>query len=264
VIAAGVARFVIGSVDPVPNHGGGIAQLERAGIKVARALVDACDEANRPFLTLARLGRPAFTLKAAITLDGKIATRTGESHWITGEAARQDVHHLRDTHDAVMVGIGTVLADDPKLTARVPAGRDPIRIVVDSRLRTPAKAKVLAKGARVIVATCAKGSIKGAEMWRFKPTKAGHVPLDQLAKKLGEARITSVLVEGGGELHAAMFAADLADELAIYIAPFVIGGPAKSWVGGEGIAKLADATRLRVVGTEQLGVDLKVIARRPW
>jgi diaminohydroxyphosphoribosylaminopyrimidine deaminase / 5-amino-6-(5-phosphoribosylamino)uracil reductase len=264
VIAAGVARVVIGSVDPVPGHGGGIAQLERAGIKVERALVTECDEANRPFFTVARLGRPAFTLKAAITLDGKIATHAGDSQWITGEAARADVHRLRDTHDAVMVGIGTALADDPRLTARVADARDPIRIVVDSKLRLPAKAKLLAKGARVIVATCAKGAVKGAETWRFKPTKSGRVPLDQLATRLGKEGITSVLVEGGGELHAALLAADLADELAIYVAPIVVGGAAPSWVGGGGVAKLVDAKRFRFVGSERLGDDLKVIARRPW
>ncbi len=264
VIAAGLARVVIGSVDPT-NHGGGIAQLERGNVAVGRALVAECDEANRPFFALARLGRPAFTLKAAITLDGKIATRAGESRWITGEPARADVHRMRDTHDAVMVGIGTVLADDPKLTARLPNARDPIRIVVDSKLRTPAKAKLLAKGARVIVATCAKGNVRGADVWRFKPTKSGHVPLDQLAKKLGEAGITSVLVEGGGELHAALLAADLADDLVVYIAPIVIGGDAPSWVGGAGVDVLARAPRFRLVGEPaRLGDDLKVIARRPW
>ena len=267
VIAAGVARVVIGSVDPIAGHGGGIAQLEAAGIKVERALVAECDEANRPFFTLARLGRPAFTLKAAITLDGKIATRTGESQWITGELARADVHRMRNTHDAVMVGIGTVLADDPRLTARIADARDPVRIVVDSKLRISAKAKLLAKGARVIVATCAATSIKGpigCDTWRFKPTKQGRVPLDQLAKKLGKEGITSVLVEGGGQLHAALLASDLADELALYIAPIVVGGAAPSWVGGDGVAKLADATRFRFVGSERLGDDLKVIARRPW
>jgi diaminohydroxyphosphoribosylaminopyrimidine deaminase / 5-amino-6-(5-phosphoribosylamino)uracil reductase len=265
VIAAGVARVVIGSVDPIAGHGGGIAQLEHAGIAVGRALVAECDEANRPFFTHARLGRPAFTLKAAITLDGKIATRSGESQWITGDAARDDVHRMRDTHDAVMVGIGTVLADDPKLTARLPNARDPIRIVVDSKLRTPPKAKLLAKGARVIVATCAKGAVKTAEVWHFKPTKAGRVPLDQLAARLGKEGITSVLVEGGGELHAALLDAELADQLAIYIAPIVVGGPAPSWVGGAGIGELARAPRFELVGDPiRLGDDLKVIARRPW
>ena len=115
---SGVARVVIGTEDPVPGHGGGIEALRRAGISVSRVLVDECDAANLPFLTWGVHRRPAFTLKAAITLDGKIATVKGHSKWITGDAARADVHHLRDTHDAVLVGAGTVLADDPWLTAR--------------------------------------------------------------------------------------------------------------------------------------------------
>jgi diaminohydroxyphosphoribosylaminopyrimidine deaminase/5-amino-6-(5-phosphoribosylamino)uracil reductase len=264
VIASRVARVVIGSLDPTSDHGGGVALLERAGVRVGRALIAECDAANLPFFTLARFGRPAFTLKAAITLDGKIATRTGESKWITGEAARADVHHMRDTHDAVMIGIGTVLADDPHLTARLPRARDPIRVIVDSQLRTPPKAKILAKGARVIVATTAARKLRGAEIWRFEPDH-GRVPLDELARRLGAEGITSVLVEGGGELHAAMLAAELADQLAIYIAPMIVGGPAPSWVGGEGVAALAGAHRFELVGDPvRLGHDLRVTARRPW
>ncbi|HUJ59319.1 MAG TPA: bifunctional diaminohydroxyphosphoribosylaminopyrimidine deaminase/5-amino-6-(5-phosphoribosylamino)uracil reductase RibD, partial [Kofleriaceae bacterium] len=123
VVGSGVARVVIGSLDPVPGHGGGAAALRRAGIRVDRALIAACDAANRPFFTWAMYQRPAFTLKAAITLDGKIATVAGQSKWITGEDARDDVHRLRDRHDGVLVGIGTVLADDPRLGARLPRAR---------------------------------------------------------------------------------------------------------------------------------------------
>src|SRR5262249_7223494 len=118
VIAAGIARIVIGSEDPIPGHGGGIKALRRAEVQVARALVVECDAANRGWLMWARSRRPAFTLKAAITLDGKIATVAGESRWITGKLARSDAHHLRSQHDAVLVGVGTVLADNPRLTAR--------------------------------------------------------------------------------------------------------------------------------------------------
>ncbi|HEY6174841.1 MAG TPA: bifunctional diaminohydroxyphosphoribosylaminopyrimidine deaminase/5-amino-6-(5-phosphoribosylamino)uracil reductase RibD, partial [Kofleriaceae bacterium] len=141
---AGVARVVIGSEDPIPDHGGGIELLRRARIKViVGVLRDDCDRANRPFLTWAQFRRPAFTLKAAITLDGKIATVAGRSKWITGPAARDDVMRMRDTHDAVMVGIGTVLADDPWLTARRQGARNPLRIVIDSKLRTPPAAHVV-------------------------------------------------------------------------------------------------------------------------
>ena len=182
-------------------------------------LVAECDDANRPFLTWARYGRPAFTLKAAITLDGKIATVAGQSQWITGDAARADVHHLRDTHDAVLVGVGTVLADDPRLTARLRGARDPIRIVLDSQLRTPARAHLVPKrgGPRTILATTLKAPeareralVKaGAEVWRFEPRANGQVPLYDLARRLGEEQVTSVLVEGGGQVHASLLAAAL-------------------------------------------------------
>jgi diaminohydroxyphosphoribosylaminopyrimidine deaminase/5-amino-6-(5-phosphoribosylamino)uracil reductase len=204
VKASGVARVVIGTEDPVPGHGGGIEALRRAGISVSRVLVDECDAANRPFLTWSRAGRPAFTLKAAITLDGKIATVEGQSQWITGELARADVHRLRDTHDAVLVGIGTVLADDPRLTARLSGARE-----------------------------------------------------------LGEKDITSVLVEGGGEVHASFLDARLADEVVLYIAPKAVGGPAPSWIGGKGLGSLQAAYRFEFVGEPvRIGPDLRLRAVR--
>lgn len=271
VVASGVSRVVVGSEDPVAGHGGGMALLRQAGIIVDRALVAECDASNRPFLTWAKHGRPAFTLKAAISLDGKIATVRGESQWITGEAARADVHRMRDSHDAVLVGVGTVLADDPLLTARVPGGRDPVRIVVDTGLRIPATAKlVTSKGPRTIVATTdiAERAAEdvlvaaGVEVWRFAPAN-GQVPLEQLAKQLGAEGITSVLVEGGGQVHASFLQSELADELVIYIAPKLLGGPAPSWVGGAGVASLAAAHGFRFEGdVVRLGDDLRIRAVR--
>jgi diaminohydroxyphosphoribosylaminopyrimidine deaminase / 5-amino-6-(5-phosphoribosylamino)uracil reductase len=251
---AGVARVVIGSEDPIPEHGGGIELLRRARIPVTVGVLrEACDRANRPFLTWAQYGRPAFTLKAAITLDGKIATVAGRSKWITGDAARADVMRLRDTHDAVLVGVGTVLADDPRLTARRQGSRNPLRIVVDSRLRTPPDAQVLPgrSGPRTVL-VCGRDApaareaalvARGAEVWRLPTHRNGRVDLHALAVRLGTAGIASVLVEGGGEIHAYMLERRLADELVIYVAPKVVGGPAKSWVGGKGLASLASAHR---------------------
>lgn len=274
VIAARPARVVIGSEDPFPGHGGGIEALRRARIAVARALVPECDAANRPFLTWVRHQRPAFTLKAAITLDGKIATITGESQWITGEAARAHVHHLRDQHDAVLVGVGTVLADNPRLTARLLDARDPVRVVLDSQLRTPPRAKLLpgARGPRTIIATTNKAPAAreaalvkaGAEVWRLPASRGtGRVALPALARRLGEAGILSVLVEGGGDVHAALLAEDLADELVLYIAPKVVGGPARSWVGGRGIATLAAAHGFQFLGAPSFaGDDLMLRAVR--
>jgi len=271
VVASGVSRVVVGTEDPVAGHGGGMAILRQAGIAVDRALVAECDASNRPFLTWAKHGRAAFTLKAAISLDGKIATVRGQSRWITGEAARADVHHLRDTHDAVLVGIGTVLADDPQLTARLPDARDPIRIVVDSGLRIPATAKlVTGTGPRTIVATTDMAEraaeqvlvAAGVEVWRFAPAN-GQVPLEQLAAQLGKEGITSVLVEGGGQVHASFLQSGLADELVIYVAPKVLGGPAPSWVGGAGVPNLAAAYGFRFAGeVVRFGDDLRIRAVR--
>jgi diaminohydroxyphosphoribosylaminopyrimidine deaminase/5-amino-6-(5-phosphoribosylamino)uracil reductase len=233
-------------------------------------LRERCLRHNLPWLTFVEHARPAFTLKAAITLDGKIATVAGRSKWITGPAARDDVMQLRDTHDAVMVGIGTVLADDPWLTARRQNARNPIRVVVDSQLRTPTDAHVLAGGSgprRVIIA-CASDApaareaalvARRAEVWRLRRHRNGRVDLSVLAQKLGEAGITSVLVEGGGEIHAYMLEHRLADEVVIYLAPKVVGGPAKSWVGGEGLASLQAAHKLLFDGDPvRLDGDLRL------
>jgi diaminohydroxyphosphoribosylaminopyrimidine deaminase/5-amino-6-(5-phosphoribosylamino)uracil reductase len=264
-----VARVVVGTEDPVPGHGGGIEALRRAGISVTRALVSECEDANRPFLTWAMYGRPAFTLKAALTLDGKIATVSGQSKWITGEAARADVHRLRATHDAVLVGIGTVIADDPWLTARIRGGRDPLRIVLDGQLRTPTDAHLLPgrKGPRtIIVATVRAPAAReralvraGAEVWRLGAHVGGRIRLHELASRLGREGITSVLVEGGGEVHASFLDARYGDEVILYIAPKVVGGPAPSWVGGKGLGTLAAAHRFVLAGEPaRVGEDLRL------
>jgi diaminohydroxyphosphoribosylaminopyrimidine deaminase/5-amino-6-(5-phosphoribosylamino)uracil reductase len=270
VAAAGLARVVVGSEDPIAGHRGGMDYLIKQGLTVTRALIDECDHANLPFMRWAQTRQPAFTLKAAITIDGKIATITGESQWITGEAARTQVHQLRNTHDAVLVGIETVLADDPKLSARIEGARDPVRIVVDSRLRTPPTAKLLPRknGPRTIIATtesapaAAEAALvrAGAEVWRF-PAERGRVPLHDLAYRLGEEGILSVLVEGGGQIHASLLAAELATDVQLFLAPLIVGGPAPSWVGGAGVSKLSSAWRLQFIGSPQrVGDDLLICA----
>ncbi|MBA3499226.1 MAG: bifunctional diaminohydroxyphosphoribosylaminopyrimidine deaminase/5-amino-6-(5-phosphoribosylamino)uracil reductase RibD [Myxococcota bacterium] len=272
---AGIARVVIGTEDPIPGHGGGIQVLRRGGVDVTVGILrEECERANRPFLTWARHGRPAFTLKAGITLDGKIATITGQSKWITGEHARADVMRLRDQHDAVMVGIGTVIADDPWLTARLPGARNPKRIVLDTQLRTPIDSRLLPKkrGPQTIIACSERAPeakekalvAKGAEVWRCKTHRNGHIDFYPFSRRLAEeANIHSVLVEGGGEVHAYMLEYKLADELVLYIAPKVIGGPAKTWVGGKGLASLGSAHKF-VFDTNQaqLGPDLRITATR--
>ena len=256
VLASGVARVVVGARDPIADHAGGIDLLRAGGVGVEVLDDAACVEANRPFYTWARCGRAAFTLKAGMSLDGRIATASGESKWITSEAARADAHRLRDTHDAVLVGIKTVLADDPALTTRIPNGRDAVRVVVDSQLRTPASARVL-PGGRTIIATCASGALPGAELWRFP---GDRVPLDALARRLGEAGLLAVLVEGGATIHAALLAAGLADTLVFYAAPLLLGGTALPVIGGPSAATLAAAPRFRFLAPTAIGTDIRLTA----
>jgi diaminohydroxyphosphoribosylaminopyrimidine deaminase/5-amino-6-(5-phosphoribosylamino)uracil reductase len=279
VLAAGVKRVVVGALDPIEGHGGGARWLARHGVAVQTGVLgEACGEANAAFFTWARHGRPRFVVKAAISLDGRIATARGESKWITGEAARREAHRLRDRLDAVMVGVGTVLADDPRLTVRgIRGGRDPIRVIVDGRLRTPPSAAVVrSRGARTIVA-CARGaaparhralSRAGVEVWQIDADREHRLDLHELARRLGRAGVTSVLVEGGAALHASVIDADLADELRLFVAPIVLGGRpgdgGPAWVGGDGVARLARAPRFAFVdpaGT-RAGDDVVLVARR--
>ncbi len=269
VIESGVARVVIGAMDPIPGHAGGARRIARAGIEVTRGvLVEACEELNRGFFKVARAGRPWFTLKAAITLDGRIATKRGESKWITGAEARAEVHALRAAHDAVLVGIGTVLADDPKLTVRDAAGDDPRRVVLDSRLRTPVTAAVLGK--TLIVGTDRAPAARrrrleraGATVLQLPADRRGRVRLDALGPALAGAGICSVLVEGGGEVHAALLAAGLVDELVLHVAPAILGGRhgGPSWVGGDEVSRLSDAHRLVFRSARFSGADLVVTLR---
>lgn len=257
---SGVERVVIGMEDPVPGHGGGIALLRRAKLEVhVGVLREQCERANLAWTTFVRAGRPAFSLKAAITLDGKIATVTGHSKYVTGEAARADVMRLRDTHDAIMVGVGTVLADDPWLTTRgIANGRDPIRVILDSQLRTPPDAHVTPKStgktrpvARTIIACGPAASAarekalvaKNCEVWRVPVHDSGRLDVAALAQRLAGEGVMSVLVEGGGEVHAYMIEKRLCDQLVLYVAPKVIGGPAPSWVGGKGLQHMGSAVR---------------------
>lgn len=269
---SGVARVVIGIEDPIEDHSGGIVVLRRGRVKVTvGVLAEECTRANRAFLMWSTFRRPAFTLKAAITLDGKIATVSGLSKWITGPLARADVMRLRDQHDAVLVGIGTVLADNPLLTARLPGARDPIRIVIDTHLRTPPTAHLLPRksGPRTILvcgpeAPAAREAAlvaKGAEVWRSDTHRNGRIDFSPLTRMLADTGITSVLVEGGGEIHAYMLERRFADELVIYLAPKIVGGPAKSWVGGKGLASLTSAHKFVFDGDPvDLAGDLRITA----
>ena len=268
LIDAGVARVVYGTRDPFPGHGGGVELLRAAGVRVdGPVLEEECKRINAPFITYATQGRTHVTLKVAMSLDGRIATRTGESQWITGEKSRAFAHRLRDVCDAILVGAGTARADDPLLTTRgIPGGRDPVRVVLDGRLSMSPEARMLRSGssAPTWVATCKDAppariralEDAGAVVMRL-PGKDGHVNMRSLLTELGKRGVLSLLVEGGGETHAAFLEAGLCDRLYVVMAPMAIGGrAAPSWLGGEGPARLARASRFRpVVAPRRLGDD---------
>jgi diaminohydroxyphosphoribosylaminopyrimidine deaminase/5-amino-6-(5-phosphoribosylamino)uracil reductase len=276
VIHSGVRRVVIAMYDPNPSvKSKGAAALRRAGLSVAVGIARREAEAlNEAYSHWIKTKRPYVILKAGMTLDGKIATASGEAMWITGKQSRQEVHDLRSRVDAVLAGIGTVLADDPALTARVgpqlnkPALRQPLRIVVDSALRITMKAQVLSgqERAKTIVATTDSASAsrrrallkQGIEVLTL-PTVGGKVSLPALMRELGRRGVTSLLVEGGGEINAAMLKAKLVQHVRLYMAPVLLGGvDAKGVIGGKSSAHLASALRLRNVTTCFVGSDLLV------
>ena len=255
IIDAGIRRVLIGIRDPSPHvDGGGIRQLREAGIEVVDGLLSTeIGELNDPFLTLVRSGRPWVHAKWAMTLDGKIATRTGESQWISNEDSRSIVHELRGRMDAIVVGNGTVQADDPLLTARPPGPRTATRIVVSSRADVPLDSQlvrtardvdvIVAHGPDVDAARCRDLEQASVELLRCAGSD-GRVDLSALLGELGKRSMTNVLVEGGAELLGSLFEQRLVDEAHVFIAPMIFGGQkAPGPVGGLGIAELTNAAR---------------------
>jgi diaminohydroxyphosphoribosylaminopyrimidine deaminase/5-amino-6-(5-phosphoribosylamino)uracil reductase len=261
VIEAGVSRVVASMADPDERvRGAGIRMLEAAGVEVSIGVhEDRARRLNEFYIKHRLTGRPFVTAKFAMSLDGKIATRTGESRWITGEDARAHGHRLRHQHDAILVGINTVISDDPELTARLDGqdARQPLRVVVDSQLRIRQSARVVS--ANTLIATTRAGRVGAAEVLRLPAEAGDRVSLPALLDELGKRRVLSVLVEGGGELHAAFFTQGLVDKVYAYVAPVVIGGrDAIGPVGGKGIERLKDAVRLRDIDYARLGDDLLI------
>ena len=272
VIRAKLTNIFVAMKDPNPQvAGNGIRQLEEAGIRVQVGLCEAkSQQLNEVFIKYITTQCPFVILKSAISLDGKIAAASGESQWITSEASRLKGHELRAQVDAILVGIGTVLQDNPSLTTRLPeeTNQDPIRIVVDSHGRTPLDAKVFnpASNATTLIAVTGNApseKIKalksvGAEVLTIEE-KEGRVCLRGLMQKLGQKEITSVLIEGGGEINAAALQTGIVDKLMFFIAPKLIGGKdAPGPIGGAGVARLAEAFELRDVKTTQVGVDFLI------
>ena len=261
IIAAGLARAVVSMVDPDARvRGRGLALLAAAGVDTTVGVLEGPARRLNEFYVKHRMtGRPFVTAKFAMSLDGKIATATGESRWITGESAREHGHGLRRAHDAIVVGVNTVLLDDPELSARglPPDQRQPVRIVLDSGLRTPVGARVL--GPRTIIATTRAGEVAGAKVMRLPADARGRVSLEPLLDGLGHSGFLSLLVEGGGEVHASFVANGLVDKVYAYVAPILVGGrDAPSPVGGHGIEHLADALKLHDTEVETLGGDFLI------
>ncbi|MDG4830431.1 bifunctional diaminohydroxyphosphoribosylaminopyrimidine deaminase/5-amino-6-(5-phosphoribosylamino)uracil reductase RibD [Solwaraspora sp. WMMD1047] len=255
LIAAGVARVVVGVAEPNPVASGGTATLRAAGVTVETGVRAAEAEAgNIAWLTSTRRGWPYVIWKYAATLDGRVAAADGSSMWITGEAARMDVHKLRGTVDAVVVGVGTVLADDPRLTARnlrdgSLAIRQPLRVVVDSSGRTPVDARVRDAAADTWIVTTAD---VGAD-------PAGRVDLAAMLTGLHRRGVRAVLLEGGPVLAGAFLAAGLVDKVVGYLAPKLLGaGPAA--LGDAGIGAISDVIDLEYVDITPIGADLRITA----
>jgi len=270
VLQSGVKRVVVAMIDPNPRvSGGGIKALRKAGVEVVTGvLADEARTLNEAFIKHITTGLPFVTLKIAQTLDGKIATAAGESKWITSAPAREEGHRLRNSNDAILVGINTVLKDDPSLTTRVPGGRDPIRVIVDTRLRTPLNAKVLtqsssAKTCIVTIDTMPKDKLvklldAGAEILIAKG-RTGQVDLRSLLKMLGSHGVTSLLIEGGAEINASALRSGVVDKVVLFIAPMLMAGTdSLCSIGGTSPLKLSQAVKLRDIVSRPVGPDLMV------
>lgn len=271
VIRAGVARCVAAMVDPNPLVAGrGLEQIGQAGIEVAsEVLEEEARRLNEVFIKHITTKEPFVVMKIAMTLDGKIATRIGHSRWITGPAARERVHQLRDEYDAIMVGVGTLLADDPALTTRLPeGGRDPVRIILDSQARTPLEAKVLNQDSpadTIIVVTnrAPEKKVVALEQAGVKvlavPDKEGQIDLKCLMSILSQEGITGILLEGGSQINGAALAAGIVDKVISFVAPKLIGGEtAPGPVGGPGVTTMDQALNLTSLKVEKIGEDILV------
>lgn len=261
------ARVVAAMEDPNPAvSGAGIAQLRAAGIAVDVGLLETeAQRLNEAFTKYIRTGVPFVIAKCGMSLDGKIATRTGQSHWVTGEAARELVHHIRNGVDAILVGSRTVMLDDPSLTTRLPAGKvkDPIRILLDADQYLDRGRRVfqLESDAPTWVVVPEDSTFEGADEVLRIPKGPGGIDMWALMRDLAAREITSVLVEGGGTTHASAFAAGIVDKVMFFVAPKIIGGrDAVTAVEGEGAASMDDVVRLERMTAQPVGEDLLIEA----
>ncbi len=272
IIAAGIREVYVGMRDPNPLVAGkGLRRLKKAGIAVFSGILkEECLGLNEAFVKYIQTGRPWVVLKSAISLDGKIATAGGHSQWITGPEARERVHRMRDRVDAILVGPGTVLKDNPRLTTRLKKGRgkNPARVILDSRFQIPLKARVFHHADRetVIYATSNKAPVsrvrrlrdRGVDV-RLFPENNGKISLKSLMRQLGKMEITSVMIEGGGGLNASALQEKIVDKAILFLAPRLIGGDAApGMVGGPGIKHLRQAWSIKNLMVTPVGADWMV------
>ncbi len=272
IIQSGISRAVVATLDPNPKVAGrGIKMLEDAGVEVkTHVLKKEADDLNEVFYHWIQSKRPFVTLKTAMSLDGKIATTTGESQWITGEEARRDVHQYRHIHDAILVGVNTVIQDKPNLTTRLPhGGKHPIRVVLDTHLRTPIDTPLIQNP------EAPTWIVTGSEVEKEKIDRFTHyehveiiqlseptISIEEILQQLGEKDVTSVFVEGGAKINDAFLRAGAVQQVINYVAPKLIGGQqSPTPIGGEGIAKLSESMQLTITEVTQLGEDVKIISK---
>jgi len=267
IIKSGIKKVVIGTIDPNPLHAGkALDLLQNAGIEVELLNDPECEKINEKFNYFISTELPFIHTKWAMTLDGKIATRTGDSKWISCDESRKLVHELRAEHDVIMIGSGTVLKDDPKLNVRLEGKwRQPVKIIIDSMCQTPLNAKILKSGAETIVACGKNASVEkiralenaGAKIIKVSTGADNKIILPELFKKLAAEKISSVFVEGGGSLLGALFDNKLVNKATIFIAPKIIGGTESlSPIGGTGIEKIIDAINLGNLHIKHIGCDI--------
>jgi diaminohydroxyphosphoribosylaminopyrimidine deaminase / 5-amino-6-(5-phosphoribosylamino)uracil reductase len=277
LIEAGIARVFVAIEDPDPRvSGAGVERLKDAGIQVSQGLLqNEAAEVNAGFFMVQRKARPLVTWKTATTLDGRIATHTGESQWITGELARQRGHLLRATHDAISIGVGTAMADDPELTCRLPGleSASPVRIVIDGRLRMPLTGRLISTTASVPTWFITRSDAPqerrdtllslGVGVISVPPGEGDRPDLDAALRELGKRGITRLLVEGGSHLSAALLREDLVDRIAWFRAPIVTGGDGLPAAAAFGIDRLAEAPGFERTSVTSCGVDtLETFSRR--
>lgn len=267
IVEAGIQKVVIATLDPNPIvAGNGVKILEDAGIEVIVGVMESeSKKMNEVFNKYIVHQKPFLTMKAGSTLDGKIATHKADSKWITSAEAREDVHKLRNEHMAILVGVNTVIEDDPELTTRIPNGRNPIRIILDSSLRIPLDAKVITDGKAPTwiftarhVNEVAKEALKTYGIKIFSTTGIDKVDPIDVVRILGQQQISSVLLEGGGTIHAAFLEKELVDKVEIYIAPKLVGGSnAPTFLEGAGVELMKDAVDLENLQITRIGKDFK-------